>query len=124
MSFIGEYRKQNGRYELYKGDEKSGVSIRFYPHCSVAREIREGDKLEIRMHRDIRRDDTVLYGGILVYDNESWWIQGCQRENLDHTGSVREEYQVGDDGIDDIPNPSIGEYIECRLHRLERSTNV
>lgn len=119
MSFVGEYRKKID-HEIYK-DEGAGsaISVKLYPNCSIVSELKDGYTVELRYHRDIREDSSVIYSGYLKKEDNMWWVKEKSREKLDHSGSKYNEY-CDEFGIEDIPNPTEGEHIECRLHLLKK----
>lgn len=128
MSLSGVCKIIDNRYCLCKdyGDGQRSEH-RFTPNDSIIMELKEGDLIEIRMHRDLRRDLSVLFSGKLIRLEENnegyiYELEAPVRERLDHKGT-QYFYIVHSEEGREIINPIIGEELQLRLHVLERVKN-
>jgi hypothetical protein len=80
------------------------------------------------VHKDLRKDSSVLYDGSLVKLDRAKYgykyeLEDLPREKLDHTGTylfwtIYEDAEGTGDFGDCLPQ--IGEWLEVRLHVTER----
>lgn len=130
MSVNGEYKRDLDRHRMHVDTHNGEIMIEFYPQQSVIQELNIGDRIEFRMHRDRRNDDTVLHAGALrkaVTNGNDGYIYELEkppRETIDHGGTKYEWITTEDMGKSDILDPVLGEWLEYRIHRVEKASNV
>jgi hypothetical protein len=129
MSIIGECRIEENKIYLDKDyDDETKIRLYIIPNCSMRSELRDGDKIELRVHRDFKKDSSVLFDGKLTnLDKGKYgWIYELEqpvRERLDHRGSYNfwQTFEDGEGKGDLTPDPILGEWLEVRVHVIERA---
>lgn len=133
MSCTGILKKENNKFILIKDyGENNKIEISFVPNQSMGMELQNGDKVELRVHRDLRKDSSVLYDGKLVKLDSGRYgykyeLEEPTRERLDHRGSYQFWITYEDaEGTGDLtlPTPHLGERLEVRVHVIERANNA